>query len=1027
MLYQSTNYLSNFCYFLCRKIGQEPQPITLTLDGQTPFEFQPVELKLPKPDDITEEEIKATQVQRDFQPVTMTLDGEAPFEFQPIELKLPKPEDAIVEDVMSTEKEVKPHPQPITMTMGAQAPFEFQPIELKIPKQDDVSEEEITPTQVQRDFQPISLTLDGQAQPIEFTIPKSKDTPKQKTESSEKHIKPQPGPVTLTLDGKSPFEFQPVELTIPAAGDDYVKPKFVESLSDVQISRGNTIMLECRVTGKPTPTVTWYKDGRTIFEDSKHRIEIRPGDLCVLTIRGVDYEDEGMYTCTAFNDAGEDSTAASFQISKSPPEFTKELEDTKVKRGSDIILSVNFVGKPEPTVKWYIDSDEIIKDDGITIETEPGQSMMFLDGFTKDDSGIYKCVIANSVGQSTCTANLSEIEEKVLPKAVKGEPPNFVKKLDNKNVIEGDAVQLEVVVAGTPKPSVEWTLDNQPVEESKRVHVMVQGDRHVLHIEKTKLDDEAEYVCVAKNDHGSVKCTCELLVDDRSTKPEFITELEDAKAAEGEDVKFVVELNGTPEPEVNWFKNNVLIEADNKHETGRENNLFFLTIHNCDIKDTSEIRCTAKNPAGEASSIANLIVDIKPKQVREEVTFTVAPKDEQPVEMTFNIPKDENVAPKFIQRLEDKEVVEGTRVDLEVEVTGNPKPTVSWLKDDQPLKSSNNVRIDLDNQIHTLSIVKASVDDEAEYTCIAKNYVGEDSCTSEVLVEETMRAPEFVKRPTNAQVTERNAARFETVVSGLPLPEIEWLKDGKVIQESHRFKLDFGENRSVLSILDAKLTDESEYTCVISNKAGKDSWHVELIVEEAVVPPEFVRKMSTIELSEGDLAQFDVRVSGTPVPDVQWFKDDVPMHDSEKIEMRSDDDQRSLVIKDCISKDAGRYRCTAVNEAGQTSCYGELIVAQKAVQPYFIEDGAAIAPEVEIGGDIVLEARVGGYPTPTVHWEKDNVPIKQSDRYQPVGIGDRYTLTIRGANPTDSGTYTCVAENDAGIAKRTYTIDIQGM
>lgn len=1009
-----------------RNIGQGPGPITLTLDGQTPFEFEPVELKLPKPDDVTEKDIQATEVQREFQPVTLHLDGEAPFEFQPIELKLPKPDDAVVEDVLSSEKELQPQQQPVTMTMGGQAPFEFQPVELKIPKPDDVEEEEITPTQVQREFQPITLTLDNQAQPIEITLPKPKDAPKAKLESSEKHIKTEPGPVTLTLDGKAPFEFQPVELTIPKQ-DNHVKPKFVETLSDVQISQGNTVILECRVTGNPRPEVTWYKDGERIFEDAKHRIEIRPGDLCVLTIRGVDYENQGTYTCTASNQAGEDSTTAAFQLSNSPPEFTKALEDTRVKPGSDIIITVNYLGKPEPSVKWYVDNDELSKDDGITIETEPGHSMLFLDGFTKDDSGTYKCVIANKMGQATTSANITLVGEKILPKTIKAEPPKFLKKLDKKNVVEGDAVQLEVVVTGTPKPSVKWTLDKEPVEETKRVHILVQGNRHILHIEKTELDDEAEYKCVAENNSGRVECTCELLVDEKSSQPEFLTELKDVQVVEGEDVKFVVELSGSPEPEVSWFKNNVLIERDDKHETGNDNNLFFLTIYNCDLKDISEIRCKAKNKSGEVSSIANLIVDMESKPVREEVTFTVAPKDEQPVEMTFALPKDERVGPKFIQRFEDKEVLEGTRVDLEVEVIGSPKPVVSWLKDGQPVKSTHNVRIDSDKQVHILTIVKATVDDEAEYTCIAKNSEGEVSCTSEVLVEEEMTPPQFVKRPKNVQITEGDTARFESVVSGLPSPDIEWLKDGKTIKESHHFKLDFEENRSILTILDVKLTDESEYTCVISNKAGQDSCRVELLVEESVVPPEFVRKMSSIELTEGDLAQFNVRVSGTPVPDVQWFKDDVPLDDTDRAEIRSDDDQRSLVIKECTPKDAGRYRCTAVNEAGQTSCDGQLIVLQKAVEPYFIDEGPAMSPDFEIGGDITLEVRVAGYPTPSVHWEKDNIPLNESDYCQAVGIGERYTLTITGVSPMDSGTYTCIAENDAGIAKRSFTIDIQGM
>jgi hypothetical protein len=360
-------------------------------------------------------------------------------------------------------------------------------------------------------------------------------------------------------------------------------------------------------------------------------------------------------------------------------------------------------------------------------------------------------------------------------------------------------------------------------------------------------------------------------------------------------------------------------------------------------------------------------------------------------------------------------------------VSGKPKPTIEWLKDGEPVKPGDGVRMESDNRLHKLSIFKVTLDDEAEYTCIAKNIAGEASCRSEVLIEEEMRAPQFVTRPGNTEITEGDSARFEAVVSGLPFPEIEWLKDGKPIEKSNRFQLDFDESRSVLTILDAKLTDEGDYTCILSSRAGKDSCKVELLVEEAIVPPEFVRKMSTIELYEGDLAQFDVRVSGTPVPDVQWFKDDKPVLDSDRIEIRSDDDQRSLVIRNCLPSDGGKYRCTAINEGGQTSCFGELTITFRPIPPYFSDESPTIPPEFDVGGDITLEATVAGHPPPEVLWEKDDKPIKESKQTSLCNTGDKYTVTIRGASPDDSGVYTCIAKNDVGITKRTYNIDIQGM
>lgn len=35
-------------------------------------------------------------------------------------------------------------------------------------------------------------------------------------------------------------------------------------------------------------------------------------------------------------------------------------------------------------------------------------------------------------------------------------------------------------------------------------------------------------------------------------------------------------------------------------------------------------------------------------------------------------------SPKFVKKLENKDVVEKNKLILEVEVTGRPKPTVTW-------------------------------------------------------------------------------------------------------------------------------------------------------------------------------------------------------------------------------------------------------------------------------------------------------------------------------------------------------------
>lgn len=60
-------------------------------------------------------------------------------------------------------------------------------------------------------------------------------------------------------------------------------------------------MLTCSVTGHPTPTITWRKDGLPV-RNMSHRIRITGEQNSKLEINRVAREDMGMYQCFAKND-----------------------------------------------------------------------------------------------------------------------------------------------------------------------------------------------------------------------------------------------------------------------------------------------------------------------------------------------------------------------------------------------------------------------------------------------------------------------------------------------------------------------------------------------------------------------------------------------------------------------------------------------------------------------------------------------------------------------------------------------------
>ncbi len=103
--------------------------------------------------------------------------------------------------------------------------------------------------------------------------------------------------------------------------------------------------------------------------------------------------------------------------------------------------------------------------------------------------------------------------------------------------------------------------------------------------------------------------------------------------------------------------------------------------------------------------------------------------------VTSAIKRPDKFPPSFIVELQDKQVVEGESVKLEAKVSGNPRPTFSWLKDDDDLKMTDRIRVHEDGEWVCLEIVDVELDDEADYVCIAENELGEAECFAELLVD----------------------------------------------------------------------------------------------------------------------------------------------------------------------------------------------------------------------------------------------------------------------------------------------------
>lgn len=93
--------------------------------------------------------------------------------------------------------------------------------------------------------------------------------------------------------------------------------------------------------------------------------------------------------------------------------------------------------------------------------------------------------------------------------------------------------------------------------------------------------------------------------------PSFEKEMQDVDVLEGDKARFDVKVNGNPDPEIMWFKDDEPLEEDGKrlHIDVDEKGIHSL-IFSCVVpSDSGDYKVVAKNASGEIESEAELFVE----------------------------------------------------------------------------------------------------------------------------------------------------------------------------------------------------------------------------------------------------------------------------------------------------------------------------------------------------------------------------------------------------------------------------------
>uniref|UniRef100_A0A8D0G6Z4 Roundabout guidance receptor 3 n=1 Tax=Sphenodon punctatus TaxID=8508 RepID=A0A8D0G6Z4_SPHPU len=477
-------------------------------------------------------------------------------------------------------------------------------------------------------------------------------------------------------------------------------PRIVEHPSDLIVSKGEPATLNCKAEGRPTPIVEWYKDGERVETDKEdprsHRMLLPSGSLFFLRIvhGRRSKPDEGVYVCVARNYLGEAvSRNASLEVAILRDDFRQAPSDVVVAAGEPAVMEcIPPRGHPEPTISWKKNSIRISdKDERITIRG--GKLMM--SNTRKSDAGMYVCVATNMVGERD-----SEPAELVV-----FERPTFIRRPINQVVLAEDTVDFHCEVQGDPVPTSRWRKEEGELPQGRSE---IQND-NTLRISRVSAEDEGTYTCVAENSVGKSEASGSLSVH---VPPQLVTRPRDQIVTQGRTVTFQCETKGNPPPAVFWQKEGsqiLLFPSQPPQAMGRfsVSPSGEMTITEVQTSDSGYYMCQAISVAG--SILAKALLEV------EDVTS-------------------DRIPPIIRRGQANQTLAVDSMAQLQCHVTGNPLPSIQWLKDGQRIVGSDPRISLLDNG--TLQITNLQVSDSGLYVCVATSSTGETTWSGFLMVQE---------------------------------------------------------------------------------------------------------------------------------------------------------------------------------------------------------------------------------------------------------------------------------------------------
>ncbi|XP_071444620.1 titin homolog [Hetaerina americana] len=697
-------------------------------------------------------------------------------------------------------------------------------------------------------------------------------------------------------------------------------PWVVRPLRDIRCCDGDAVTLECQVQSTPPPLIRWEKSGKVLSLDTEevYRSDWDPASgRARLSIAEVYPEDEGEYTCVAFNDLGKAHTSACLLVDV--PEEKETLLTRQLTRPPGLLLSAASTPRSTPrgtprATPSRSKSPSIPREFG-HLRSEKSQGRRGESEARRPGGG----------------------SALIHPRHLRVTAPKFYAVPHNRVAEEGETVRFTCAIAGHPLPWASWDKDGLRITPTARLSLSEKDDLRILTLSEVTTEDAGLYRVTIENEVGRVEASARLDVigsasrrsarggirawsasPRRGYSPSYYSRrLAPTATRIGGGAAFACDIRSTsPYGGAGWLRNGEPITDSSHFRISRRGRTAMLEIENATFEDAGEYACLLLESDGKTEE--------GEEAPSTSARLTVLEADDSSDE--------DRRPPVFINGLTATVAREGAPLELIVRLQGTGPIDVSWNKEGRELPDCADFRhLDLGDGRFALRLADVFYPQDAgTFSCTARNAFGttETSAFLEVLPEfgdneDCIAAYKDVSDSENKE--ERLVASTESTVTTEPtdLP--------CSLSTNRNTGQDVGASIVSRAALTPTKSDRRSrsFRVTIAPGPGVESDETEEEVpKKADSPAKLTNGPSDTVALLGEKTRLCAYFTGNPPPTVRWLKGgrELGIGKDDRVRVETTTGLSCLYLSAITADDSGKYVVSVENCLGSDCHFASLAV-----------------------------------------------------------------------------------------------------